>query len=164
MRRAAWLLCWTCACGEEAAAPSSAISNDPASFAPPGPSASSDLARAAEEELSTKPLELLRHRFTSGVKDREPVDRLSLATSGSRVYAHFTVRNRSGRDRQLTAKFSVNGQERSEVLLDVKESWSYRTWAYVTLRDADKKGTLELSVTDDEGHPLLDDKLPLGAR
>lgn len=115
---------------------------------------------AVDEELSTKPLEILKFRFTSAVKNRDPVDKLDHAKPGERVYAHFAVRNRTGKKRQMTVVFAVDGKEKTKVDLDIDESWEWRTWAYNTVAP-NEKGTLTLSVTDDEGHPLLDEKLPI---
>jgi hypothetical protein len=94
------------------------------------------------------------------VKDREPVDRLEVARPGSRVYAHLTLRNRTGRDRGVHVEFLIEGKKRTELDLPVKESWSFRTWGYNTLQAKDR-GALVVSVTDDEGHPLGDFTLPI---
>jgi hypothetical protein len=115
---------------------------------------------AVDDELSTKPLEILKFRFTSGIKNRDPVDKLDHAKPGERVYAHFAVRNRTGRKRQITVVFAIDGKEKTKVDLTIDESWEWRTWAYNTVA-ATEKGTLTLAVTDDEGHPLLDEKLPI---
>jgi hypothetical protein len=115
---------------------------------------------AVDDELSTKPLQILKFRFTSGIKNRDPVDKLEHAKPGERVYAHFAVRNRTGRKRQITVVFAIDGKEKTKVDLAIDQSWEWRTWAYNTVA-ATEKGTLTLSVTDDEGHPLLDEKLPI---
>jgi hypothetical protein len=127
---------------------------------PPAPQSTFD----ADDELSTRPVELLKFQWTSGIKNREPVDHLAVAHPGDRVYAHLTIRNRTGRTRSLHLAFSVNGKVRSELDLDVVESWSYRTWGYDTVLKTDKAGKLTLSVTDDEGQPIDDEELPIATR
>jgi len=108
-----------------------------------------------------KPLQLLRYRFSSGVEHKKPVDKLYVARPGQRVWAHLTVRNRSGRDRCVHVELAVNGQSRTEIDLEVGHSWSWRTWAYITLRPTDRAGRLELTVTDDQGRLLLREHLPI---
>lgn len=118
-------------------------------------------ADAADEETSTRPVELLKLVFASDVKDKEPVGSLQVAKTGQRVYAHMTLRNQSGRPRKVHLDFAVDGEKRTQVDLFVGESWSWRTWAYNTIlaKDAGKKLTLE--VTDDAGHPLFEGALPI---
>jgi hypothetical protein len=92
--------------------------------------------------------------FASDVKNKEPVDTLSSAAPGKRVYAHLIVRNRTAGTRKLKMSFSVDDAERSSTELEVERSWSYRTWAYVTLRPGDK-GKLAVVVTDDVGGEVV---------
>jgi hypothetical protein len=147
------------ACGEGARDAPSAP--PPSVAAPPAPSSPAPISPSAvEAELETAPVELLKFQFTSAVKDREPVDRLEVARPGSRVYAHLTLRNRTGRDRGVHVEFLIEGKKRTELDLPVKESWSFRTWGYNTLQAKDR-GALVVSVTDDEGHPLGDFTLPI---
>jgi len=129
-----------------------------------GSNAPSPLESYAASELSNPPLELLKLQFTTGVKQRDPVDKLAVAHPGDVIYAHLTVRNRSGHARKVHLAFSVNGKDRTELDLDVAESWSYRTWGRNTILKTDKPGELTLSVTDDEGNPLADEKLPIATR
>jgi hypothetical protein len=117
-------------------------------------------AACAPPDPTLKPMQLLRFRFTSAIAGREPGDKLFIARPGQRVYAHLTVRNRSGRDRCLGLEFRVGGQKRTSVTLKVGESWSWRTWAYNTLRP-DDRGRLDLVVTDDQGKPFLSQPLPV---
>ncbi|MEO7108874.1 MAG: hypothetical protein ABI183_00435 [Polyangiaceae bacterium] len=114
-----------------------------------------------EDETSTRPMEVLKFQFTSAIDQRKPTDKMVLATPGDRVYAYLTLRNRSGRKRSVHLEFSVNGDKRTEMDLDVAESWSYRTWGYNTILPKDKTGKLTLSVTDDAGNPILDESLPI---
>lgn len=144
------------ACGQSAREAPSATASGPVPSSSAAPSAPS----AAEAELETRPVELLKFQFTSAVKDREPVDRLDAARPGARVYAHLTLRNRTGRDRAVHVEFAVDGKKRTELDLPVKESWSFRTWGYNTMQTKDT-GELTVSVTDDEGHPLGDFTLPI---
>jgi len=147
-------------CGESSPAQATNSSGPPPMIVSGAPLSSAAVA----DELSTKPLELLKFRFTSGVNNKEPIDRLDHATPGKRVYAHLSVRNRTGRARKVTLAFAVNGKEASKVELTVDESWEWRTWAYNTLAASDTKGTLSLSIIDDEGHPLADESLPIRSR
>lgn len=155
----ALLLASACGQGPEGEAASASASQSKVASVPRPPSSSAQAA--AEEELSTRPVELLKLRLTSGVSNKEPVDALDHATPGQRVYAHLTVRNRTGRPRQVHVSFTIDGKERSAVDLKVDESWSWRTWAFVTLKDSDKPGKLEIAITDDEGLPLEEASLPI---
>lgn len=155
----ATLLASGCGQAPEAGPASASASTRSLSSAPRPPSSSAQAA--AEEELSTRPVEILKLRLTSGISNKEPVDALDHATPGQRVYAHLTVRNRTGRARQVHVAFTVDGKVRSAVDLKVEESWSWRTWAFVTLKDSDKPGKLEIAVTDDEGLPLEETSLPI---
>lgn len=116
---------------------------------------------AEDDETSTRPMELLKARFTSEVKGREPVDDLKVAHAGKRTYFHLTLRNRTGRERKIHVTFFVNEEKRTELDLDVAESWSFRTWGYNTLRSTDKNGKLRVTVEDDEGYPVADMTLPI---
>jgi hypothetical protein len=113
------------------------------------------------DELSTKPMELLRFRFTSGIEAREPKDELKAAKPGQRVYGYLALRNRTGRKKAVTLSWSVNGEVRTKIELPIDESWQFRTWGYNTLQDTDRSGTLRLEVTDESGHPLVDEELPI---
>lgn len=117
-----------------------------------------------EDETSTRPLELLKFQFTSAVEDRAPTDKLVAAHPGDRVFAYLTLRNRSGRPRKVHLAFSINGEKRTEIDLDVAESWSFRTWGYNTVLRKDKPGKLKLEVVDDEGQPVTDQELPILAK
>lgn len=152
------LACGGLACGSDGGVPSAQPSAAHAPVLVP-PSAVNELS--AESEMSTRPMELLKFTWTSGVDARNPVDVLTTAKPGTKAYAHLTVRNRTGRARKLTMEFRVNGKKQTTLELDVDESWSWRTWGYNTV-PKDAKGTLELVVTDDEGHPLVESSLPIG--
>ncbi len=123
------------------------------------PSAVAELS--AESEMSTRPVEILKFTFTSEVESKNPADSLTTGKPGTKVFAHLVVRNRTGRARKVNVAFELNGKTRTEVELTVDESWSWRTWAYNTI-PKDAKGTLRVTVTDDEGHPLGDYSLPIG--
>jgi hypothetical protein len=114
-----------------------------------------------DDELSTRPMELLRFRFTSGVEGREPKPELEHAKPGQRVYGYLAIRNRTGRPRTITLAWKVNGEARTTTDLTIDESWQFRTWGYNTLLAKDTKGTLELEVTDDAGHVVVEKKLPI---
>lgn len=138
---------------------SSAVARSPsASLVPtPPPAASTEL----DDETSTRPVELLAFAFTSGVKNKAPVDALRSAKVGQKVHAHLTLRNRTGRIRKVDLRFRVGGELRTELSLEVGEAWSWRTWGYNTILASDRGKKLTLEVVDDEGHPLVDAELPI---
>jgi hypothetical protein len=139
----------------------------PTSAAPASP-AGSAAAPAAEPlkgpaDDAEPSLQLLRLTLTSGVKDKEPADKLDAAPPGARVYAHLAIRNRSGEPGRVKVEFQVNGKTRTTVELDVQESWQWRTWGYCTLRDADS-GELTVIVTEEGGPELKQVTLPIRGR
>ncbi len=160
-------LCVCLGCGDPPApAPSAASGPDPASsaqapLAPTADATAAASAASADDETSTRPLELLKLVLTTEIKGRDPGAPISSAKPGQKVYAHVTVRNRSGGPRKVTVAFKVGGEKRTTVDLFVEESWAWRTWAYNTVlpRDAGKK--IEIEVTDDAGHPLFEGSLPV---
>jgi hypothetical protein len=145
-------------------APSPALPGAPAAPAAASPHASGSRSPSAPDPGATvhlgPGLEVLRLRFTTGVKRKDPVDRLRAAPAGSRVYAHVAMRNRSPGARSIALAFDVEGSERSRVRLDVERSWSFRTWAYVTLRPTDR-GELRVRVEDETGEELARASLPI---
>jgi DUF2914 family protein len=116
---------------------------------------------AAPTPTPTPPLQVLKLTLTSDVKQKEPVDELKEAGPGQRVWAHVTIRNRAGEARRVSVVFKVGGEERSTVDLQIASSWSYRTWAYNTLRAGDKSGELTVEIRDDGGNVLSSAKLPI---
>ena len=123
------------------------------SGAPPAPA-------AIDDELSTQPMELMRFAFTSAIERREPKDELTHAKPGQRVHAFLAIRNRTGRKRSIHLAWTVNGEERTKLDLDVDESWQFRTWGFNTVLPRDR-GTLRLEVTDDAGNSLVERELPI---
>jgi hypothetical protein len=149
-------------CDDRASAnPSIENGPDAAPSTPPTPSSapSARPAPSASAAPSAGELRVLKLVFTSDVKDREPVDDLKSAKAGQRVWAHVTVRNR-GMPRKITLVFQVNGKERSRVDLTVETSWSFRTYAYSTLRKGDT-GELLLEVRDDAGALMTTKAIPI---
>jgi hypothetical protein len=135
----------------------------PSAPAAPAPSASAS-ARPAPTGSATaeKPsLQILKFVFTSDVKNREPVDKLERAQPGQRVYVHLTLRNRASETRPITVVFRVNNEQRSKVDLKVESSWSYRTWAYNTLRAGDLTGVLTAEIRDEGGFTIATRDLPI---
>ena len=123
------------------------------------PSASpSGSGSAAGEKGELKALKLV---FTSEVKNKEPVDKLDSAKAGQRVWAHLTMRNRTAETQPIALVFRVNGEERSRVDLKIDPSWSYRTWAFNTLRAGDASGELVAEVRDGEGKLISSARLPI---
>ena len=116
--------------------------------------------KCAPIDPNLKPLQVLRFKFSSDVKNREGVDKLSVLRPGQRVYAHFTMRNRSGSDRCMHLVFRVNGKKRTTMTLGIGKSWSWRTWAYNTVRP-EERGFLELEATDDQGKLVLRERLAI---
>jgi len=105
-------------------------------------------------------VELLKFSLTSAVKDKDPADALDQTKPGQRVYGHLAVRNRTSGPKRISLSFRVNGDERSVVDLTVEKSWSWRTWAYVTLRK-DDKGELTVYAFDDHGAALGEKTIPI---
>jgi hypothetical protein len=114
----------------------------------------------APEGADLKPMQVLRFSFASGLEGKDPKDDMKVARPGQRVYAHLTMRNRSGRKRCLHLTFRVGGKKRTEVTLKVGESWSWRTWAYNTIK-SDDTGPLELTIEDDQKNVVLKKTLPV---
>ncbi len=108
----------------------------------------------APKDPSLKPLQILRFVFADGVEGKDPKSKLHVAKAGQRVYAHFTMRNRSGRSRCIKLTFRVGGKKRTSVTLKIGKSWQWRTYAYNTLRGDDNK-PLELTAIDDQGVVIL---------
>ena len=112
----------------------------------------------APKDPTLKPLQLLQFRFTSGIEGKDAKDKLHVARPGTRVYAHFRMRNRSGRKRCMKLTFRVGNKKRTEVTLKVGKSWNWRTYAYNTLKPEDRE-PLRLTVEDDQGVVILDERL-----
>ncbi|MBI4952622.1 MAG: hypothetical protein HY908_11360 [Myxococcales bacterium] len=113
----------------------------------------------AAKNAALKPLQLLAFTFTSKVDKRMPTDTLHVAYPGKRVWVHMRLRNRSGEGRCVHVEFRVNGKKRTEVELDIGESWNWRTYAFFTLRDSDTSGIVEARVTDDQGALVVEKRL-----
>jgi hypothetical protein len=143
-------------------------SDAPADAAPPTSAAPTASAPAPAPPTASappaprEPLELQKFRFAGGIKGKEPTEELKSTEPGKRVWAHLTLRNRSKEVRSIKVVFRVNGEKRTAVDLDVQPSWSFRTWAYVTLRDGDT-GDVTVDVTDDTAATLVSEKLPIRA-
>jgi hypothetical protein len=146
-----------------AGAAAASASAAPLALAPPPPAtgpAQAARAAAIEDELSTRPMDLLRFAFTSGVERREPKDELSSARPGQRVYAWLAIRNRTGRPRSIHLAWTVDGKERTKLDLEIAESWQFRTWGFNTVLP-DDRGMVRLEVTDDAGNALVERELPI---
>jgi len=118
---------------------------------------------SATVAAAVAPLQVLRLTLTSEVKQKEPVDELKEAGPGQRVWAHITLRNGAPEARRVSVTFKVDGEERSTVDLQVASSWSYRTWAYNTLRAGDKSGELTVEVRNDASEIIGQARLPIRA-
>lgn len=142
--------------------PPSTSAATPASAAPIiAPIATATARPTASAAAPTPPLQVLKLTLTSDVKQKEPVDELKEAAPGQRVWAHVAIRNRASDARRVSVVFKVDGEERSTVDLKIASSWSFRTWAYNTLRAGDKSGELTVEVRDDGGNVLAQAKLPI---
>ena len=142
----------------DASTPDAAPPPPPAPSARPAPPPPAPSASSTPEK---PPLQLLKLVFTSEVKNREPVDKLDHAQPGQRVWVHLTLRNRGADVRPISVGFQVNGDARTRVDLKVDPSWSYRTWAYNTLRAGDAAGELVVDVRDDAGTVVTTARLPI---
>ncbi len=125
------------------------------------PIASATPKPAASTAAPTPSIQVLKLTLTSDVKQKEPVDELTQAAPGQRVWAHVTIRNRYPDARRVSLIFKVDGEERSTVDLQIASSWSFRTWGYSTLRASDKSGELTVEVRDDGGGVLSTAKLQI---
>lgn len=147
-------------------APAATLPTLPASAVAPSAAAiSSALPRpsASAATAASAPLQVLKMTLTSEVKQKEPVDELKEAGPGQRVWAHLALRNRAPDAKRVSVTFKVDGEERSTVDLQVASSWSFRTWAYSTLRAGDKSGELTVEVRNDAGEIIGQAKLPIKA-
>jgi hypothetical protein len=151
------------ATGQPGSDPSSAAESAPpdATAAASGTSPAGTSSAGVEEAGS---LELQELTFTSEVKNKEPVDTLLAAEPGKRVWVHLRLRNRDDAPRKIGLEFRVNGDKRTTLDLKVEKSWSYRTWAYNTLLEGDKQGTVSLEVRDDTGVVLADRSVPIATK
>ena len=147
------------ACDEPGKPSGSVSSAAPSSAAPPARSAQAP-ATAKPAEKVADGVELQKFVLTTGVKSKDPVDVLDAAKPGQRVYGHLTVRNRTDGPKRVSLSFRVNDDERAMVDLTVEKSWSWRTWAYVTLRK-DDKGELTVHAFDDHGAELGKESIPI---
>jgi hypothetical protein len=107
------------------------------------------------------PLELQRFTFASKLRGKEPADVLEAAEPGQRVWAHFSIRNRTGDTKKIIVTFLVNGETRTTLTLKVEPSWSFRTWGYNTLRKTDTEGEVAIEAVDYTGKVLTSAKLPI---
>jgi hypothetical protein len=128
---------------------------------PPAPSASARPTPTGSATAEKPSLQILKFVFTSDVKNKEPVDKLERGQPGQRVYVHLTLRNRASETRPITVVFRVNNEQRSKVDLKVESSWSYRTWAYNTLRAGDLTGVLTAEIRDEGGFTIATRDLPI---
>jgi hypothetical protein len=170
VRRASFTLAAACAllgaCAlpacSDGASPSSAASAAASATTAPGSSSSTPKpAKPAPATTATiEGIDLLDFQLTSAIKNKDPADKLDSAKPGTRVYGHVTVRNRTSGPKRVSLSFRVNDDERSLVDLNVEKSWSWRTWAYVTLRK-DDKGELTVHVFDDHGAELGKQSIPI---
>ncbi len=144
--------------GDAAAASASSVPGRPG-VATPG-SAGAKAPSTAPAAAAAEHLQLLKMTLTSAVNNKEPVDKLEAAVAGERVYAHLALRNRTEEMRQVELVFRVGESTRSHVVLDIEESWQWRTWAYATLRDGDS-GELTVTATEVDGPELRRMTLPI---
>jgi hypothetical protein len=119
-------------------------------------------AACAPLDPALKPMQLLRLVLASGIEGRDARDKVRTLAPGGRLYTHLTLRNRSGRERCVRVTFRVGGAVRTEVTLRIGKSWSWRTWAYNTLKPSDR-GALEVTVTDDQGQLVARRSVPIVA-
>jgi len=152
-------------CTEGSAVGASAIGDagPPSDAGDAAPTNAPSAAPAATPQATRAPIELLKLVLTTGVKKKEPVDKLDEVAPGTRVYAHLTLRNRSTEKRKVHVDFLVNGKLRTPLELEVEPSWSFRTWGYNTLQASDQ-GELEVRVLDDSGATLAASRLTIRAK
>jgi hypothetical protein len=129
--------------------------------APRAPKPAQPAQSASSAPADKAPLQVLKIVFTSDVKSKEPVDKLDHAEPGQRVWVHLTLRNRGEDARPITVTFRVKEDVRSKVDLKVDPSWSYRTWAYNTMRASDTSGDLFVDVRDEAGAIVASQSIPI---
>jgi len=99
-------------------------------------------------------LEILKMTMTPNVEKKDPKGQLQTAGAGDRTYAHLVVRNRRKTPQTISIRFTIAGEERATVDLDVAPSWSFRTWGYVTPQKKDVGKTLDAEVFERGGRSL----------
>ncbi|MBK8255502.1 MAG: DUF2914 domain-containing protein [Polyangiaceae bacterium] len=149
-------------CGDSSKDASGAAAATPSGATTAAATSSAKSAKSKAEPAATG-VDVLKFQLTSGVKNRDPIDKAESAKPGERLYGHVTARNRTGADQRISLSFRVNGDERSLVDLTVEKSWSWRTWAYVTLRK-DDKGEVTVHVFDDHGAELASETIPISPK
>ena len=142
--------------------PAATSSSTLSSGTPPAQSAPQALVSALAP-VAPQPLQLLKFTFSSDVKNKQPVDTLEAAAPGQRVWGHFVLRNRNQGSRKLSVVFRVNGQTRTTLDLEIEKSWSFRTYAFNTLRSADKTGEISLEAKDETGAIVASSAIPIRA-
>jgi len=143
------------------AGPSQTPGAGPPVGAPPAVAQGEPPPAQAPGDQAPQEIKILKMTLASGVRDKEPVDKLTAAKPGQRVWAHVTLRNRTGFEREIDLVFRVDGKERSRVTLNIEQSWSFRTWGYVTLRPTDTAGEVTVTVVTDSGDELAAAKIPI---
>ncbi len=157
----------TLGCDDDHDAPDSASPLTAAAPSATPAAASSPTTASAKPESDTQnqnSLDLRELTFTSNVDNKEPADVLLAAEPGKRVWAHMRIRNRNDETRKIHLEFRVNDAKRTTLDLKVTKSWSYRTWAYNTLLEGDKKGKVSLTVTADDGTVLAETSVPIAPK
>lgn len=147
------------ACDDPTKPSGSASASGASSAAAPARSTTAPATAKPAEKIAAG-VELQKFVLTTGVKAKDPVDVLDAAKPGQRVYGHLTIRNRTDGPKRVSLSFRVNEEERALVDLTIEKSWSWRTWAYVTLRK-DDKGELTVHAFDDHGAELGTEKIPI---
>ena len=160
---AAALLVVACDDPPPTATPAASVTIASASASASAASGSASASPRSSAVAAPAQLQVLRLTLTSEVKQKEPVDELKEAGPGQRVWAHLAIRNRAPDARRVSVTFKVDGEERSTIDLQIASSWSFRTWAYNTLRAGDKSGELTVEVRDDAGNVVGQAKLPIKA-
>jgi hypothetical protein len=107
---------------------------------------------AAEEQVVPDPeWQVARAQFTSGIRDREPIDRLVVASPLIREVYFFTdLRHLQGRT--VTHRWMYNGQVVSQVPFEVGgPRWRVSSKKEI---DPDQVGEWSVTVVDQSGWPL----------
>ncbi len=126
-------------------APAAATPPTPAPAATPAPVAAGTVARA---------------QFTSGVQDREPVDKLTaLGSDKTQVYFYTELKDLAGA--KVTHRWEYKGQVVAEIPIEVGSA-RWRVWSSKTL-DPQLSGEWKVSVVDSGGAAMTVQTLNYGA-
>ncbi len=144
------------AAGGTATEPAAAAAQAPAADAPPAEAAPAAQAAAEplEEQAGFSRGSVTRSVFTSGVSEREPVDRLDMVDPQTGKVFYFTeLRDMAGQT--ATHRWEHDGKVMAEVTFDVRGP-RWRVWSSKNL-DPSWTGEWKVSVLNGAGEVIAED-------